>query len=119
MRRGLLKNAATLAPDPEREIDLGPAEELLGSGRAVVDLHGEQVLVLRIRADVFAVRNACPHLGLGLESCEIRRGRLRCGAHGREYDLHSGLERGRRGSGLLRYPVRVADGRLLLTPRER
>jgi nitrite reductase/ring-hydroxylating ferredoxin subunit len=117
---GQLKHAAALESEPAREIDLGLADQLLASGRAVFDIDTEQVLILRTRAGVFAIQNACPHLGHRLDDGEIERARVRCGAHAREYDLRSGFERTGRGRGrrgLLRYPVRVADGRLLLTPR--
>ncbi len=120
MHGGQLKRAAAVESDPACEIDLGPADELLASGRAVFDIDTGQVLILRTRAGVFAIENACPHLGQRLDDGEIRRARLRCGAHAREYDLRSGFERTGRGGGrggLLRYPVRVADGQLLLTPR--
>jgi len=103
-------------PPPRGTVDLGPADELLAGDRAVVELDGQPVLLLRVRDRIFAVRNRCPHLGRRLDDGVVRRNRLRCRAHGREYTLDTGRCLGRRDRAtLLRtYSAWVSDGHVFI-----
>lgn len=54
--------------------DLGPAQEVLVNGRAVVTVGAEDtsVLIVATRRGVFAMQNRCPHLGLPLNRAAMR-----------------------------------------------
>jgi len=83
-------------PTSEREragvLDLGPVDDALSGGRAVITIEPDQplVLVIRTRKGVFAVQNRCPHLGLALDDATVRGHKLTCAHHGRRYDIRSG-----------------------------
>lgn len=118
--RRAVSGSEPVAPCPGllREVDLGDAQELLATARAVCEVDGVQLLLIRVRKAVFAIENTCPHLARRLDDATLRRYRLHCHGHGRQYDLRTGAERSwqhRPGRGLRRFPVRVADGRLLVT----
>jgi nitrite reductase/ring-hydroxylating ferredoxin subunit len=89
-------------------MDLGPAHDVLANGRAVVAVGTRkvEVLIVRTRKGIFAIDNRCPHAGHPLEKGAARRTSIRCPAHGREYDMTSGLCRTRpRSRPLIIYPV--------------
>jgi nitrite reductase/ring-hydroxylating ferredoxin subunit len=73
-------------------LDLGPVEDTLSSGRAVIAIEPDEppVLVVRTRKGVFAIQNRCPHLGLALDNATVRGHKLTCAHHGRRYDIKSG-----------------------------
>jgi nitrite reductase/ring-hydroxylating ferredoxin subunit len=73
-------------------LDLGPVDDALSSGRAVIAIEPDQpsVLVVRTRKGVIAVQNTCPHLGLALDDATVRGHKLTCAHHGRRYDIRSG-----------------------------
>jgi 3-phenylpropionate/trans-cinnamate dioxygenase ferredoxin component len=89
------------------EDDLGPA------GRRVVHIGGTRIVVIRVRRRVFAVVDACPHLGKPLADAKLRGLTLTCMHHGRSYDLSSGRQVGRvlcAAGRLFQVAARVVDG---------
>lgn len=101
--------------DHASAVDLGPVGELLADDRAVVDVDGEPVLVLRVRKRIVAVRNRCPHLGRRLDDGVVHRKWLRCQGHGREYTLDPGHCRTERGRVTLRtYAAWISDGHVFV-----
>jgi nitrite reductase/ring-hydroxylating ferredoxin subunit len=100
-------------------VDLGPADELLATDRAVVTVGPDSasVLVFRTRHGVFATASRCPHMGLPLLDARARGRNLTCRHHRRRYDLMSGACRSRgleRERGLMTYRAWIENGRLLL-----
>ncbi|HSK17310.1 MAG TPA: Rieske (2Fe-2S) protein [Gaiellaceae bacterium] len=89
----------------------------LEDGRAVVEVGGHEILLLRVEGSVHALANACPHRGNPLVDGEIVGDQLRCAYHGWRFDLGTGAclvgdEAARR------YEIEVAgdDVRILLDP---
>ena len=100
-------------PEPA-EIDLGSLEAVpLGQGFCF-RVGGREIAVFRQRdGRVFASSNQCPHRQGPLAEGILGGGKVICPLHAHAFDLCSGAgpvpeER------LRVYPVRVADGRLLL-----
>lgn len=104
------------AGNPVAGIDLGPAAELLADGRAQVRIWpgGPGILVVKTRRGVFAMEDQCPHLGSPLADAAVRGRRIRCAAHGREYDMVSGACRSGRSGRLLTYPCWVEHGHVFV-----
>ena len=97
-------------------VDLGLADEVLATGRAAVTLDpvGE-ILVVRTRRGVFAMRNECPHIGRTLSDATICGTTLRCRGHGRTYRMTTGTARGPyRAATLQLLPAWIEDGHLLV-----
>jgi 3-phenylpropionate/trans-cinnamate dioxygenase ferredoxin subunit len=101
----------------EYVMEVGPAAEVLADGRALVsspDL-GADILVIRTRAGIFAVRAVCPHLGRSLADASMRGRYLVCPAHGRRYHVRTGRAAGLRGGQpLTRVRAWTDGGRLYL-----
>lgn len=64
---------------------------------------------------VFACEDRCPHADAALSTGQLKQGVLTCGAHGFGFDLLTGSCHMRGPKPLVRYPVRVVDGRVLVT----
>jgi nitrite reductase/ring-hydroxylating ferredoxin subunit len=66
-----------------------PADVLAGD-RAVVELDGRRILLLRVGDEVHAFENACPHEGNPLVEGEVLGDVLECAYHGWRFDLATG-----------------------------
>jgi nitrite reductase/ring-hydroxylating ferredoxin subunit len=66
-----------------------PADVLAGD-RAVVELDGRLILLLRVGDQVHAFDNACPHEGNPLVEGEVLGDVLECAYHGWRFDLATG-----------------------------
>ena len=97
------------------EYALGPVDQVpLGEGRTF-EVMGLRVAVFRTRADaLFATQAACPHREGPLADGMLGGSAIVCPLHDRTFDLHTGQELGG-DCALTLYPVRQADGTLMLT----
>ena len=86
-----------------------------GRGRVVV-VQGARVAVFRVGRDVFAVRDACPHMGLSLAEAEPVEGTVTCHGHGWTFDLRTGRSDRRSGVCAKVYDVRVDGEDVLVRP---
>ncbi|MCP4603695.1 MAG: Rieske (2Fe-2S) protein [Proteobacteria bacterium] len=79
-----------------------------------VELEGQQILLVRTEAGLFAVENSCPHQSQPLETATIESKTLTCCYHGVRIDLVTGelaYKAGYIGLGpALVYPVTEEDG---------
>jgi nitrite reductase/ring-hydroxylating ferredoxin subunit len=55
-----------------------------------VDAKGTKLLLTRVKDEVHAVENKCPHLGLSMSRGRVEKGVLRCPWHGSTFDVCSG-----------------------------
>lgn len=102
-------------PTPPGVVDLGSAEQVLATGRAVVTIAAVgEVLLVRVRRGVLAMRNHCPHTGRTLSDAAVRGTKLRCHGHGRVYSMTTGRGSGIAGSGRLQLLSAWVDGGRLL-----
>ncbi len=114
------------------EVDVGALEEFTAGQPKRVEVGKRALVVVRRDADVFALRDICPHMGAPLSGgrvggttlpCkpgdEIEYGRqdeiLTCPWHGWEFELTTGKtlcnpERAR----VRRYEARIRDGRVFV-----
>ncbi|WP_165772151.1 Rieske (2Fe-2S) protein [Niveispirillum lacus] len=95
--------------------DLISIDELPTGEKRLLMLAGEEVLLCRVPAGVFALRNRCPHAESPLHEGRLRQNSISCPLHGARFDLVSGRALG--GTGyrpLTCFPVKVEGGRVLL-----
>jgi nitrite reductase/ring-hydroxylating ferredoxin subunit len=79
-----------LAPTPERPGAARWHRVTFAGDRAVVDLDGKEILVLRTERGVYAFDARCPHEGNPLSEGEILGDTLVCAFHGWRFDLETG-----------------------------
>ena len=74
-------------------------------------VNGVPVLLARVKGDVFAVHNRCPHEDIALYKGCLRESRVECSLHGAQFCLRTGqVMQGPAEEGIAVYPVREDDG---------
>lgn len=103
-------------------VELGPLEGLPDGKGARHTVGDEQVLVVRLGDEVFALGNRCPHQGAPLDRGAIRAASpssVTCPAHGSMFQLADGrVLRGPATTPLRRFDVGVTNGLVSIRPAE-
>ena len=105
-------------------VDLAPGE------RKIVEVDGKSIGLFNVRGNFYALHNRCPHMGgnlcagpvtgttLPTERTEFIYGRegelVRCGWHGWEFEIKSGICTVDRKLRAKVYPVTVEDGEITI-----
>lgn len=92
-----------------------PLDELWGDELVPCTVAGDAVFLVRLGDEVRAYRDKCPHQGVPLSEGHLAGCVLTCRAHHHTFDLLSGRGENPPGVGLVRYPVRIADGRVFVS----
>jgi 3-phenylpropionate/trans-cinnamate dioxygenase ferredoxin subunit len=74
--------------------DIAAADAVPMKGTLVVAHGGEQVLLVRSEAGVFAVENRCSHAYQELHGGKVRKVSIFCPLHGLRFDLRNGCPSG-------------------------
>lgn len=91
-------------------------KELVVAKRLVREVEGVSVLLLFTGGSVVAIRNACTHLGLPLETGRLMAGQIHCPFHGACFDLTSGRAMsGPAVAPLQKFPVSVSEDEVWVT----
>jgi nitrite reductase/ring-hydroxylating ferredoxin subunit len=102
------------APDSRVWTPVASLADFQGQRQLVRCIGELQLLLLRVGAQVFAVRDACTHLGKSLHGGRLMGGQITCPFHGACFDVASGAAvSGPAVAPLRRYPVRI-EGELVL-----
>jgi nitrite reductase (NADH) small subunit len=98
-------------------IDVCASSELPEGGRRVVEVSGQPVALVRVKARVFAVDNRCPHrdgeLGLG----DLDGFHLFCPLHAWVFDVRDGRGFFPKGAEVACFQVREERGRVFVAER--
>ena len=70
-----------------------PSTELFDGFKRVFEVAGQRILLIQETGMLFAIEDKCGHFGVSLEKGAVCAGGIRCGVHGVEFDLSSGLVR--------------------------
>ncbi|MFC5303273.1 nitrite reductase (NAD(P)H) small subunit [Azospira restricta] len=96
-------------------IDAGPLEAIPSPGaRRLPSAHGDIAVVRTGSGAVYAIDDRCPHKGGPLSQGMVFGERVQCPLHGLVIDLPTGFAVGPDTGAVSTYPVRVADGRILV-----
>ncbi|HEX7931750.1 MAG TPA: Rieske 2Fe-2S domain-containing protein [Paraburkholderia sp.] len=98
-----------------RQIVVSVADELKSGQRKLAFIDGRSIVLFNIDGTIHAIDNACPHHGASLASGLLDGCVLRCPAHGLCFDLRTGCMPGTGGLSLTTFPVRIVDGKLLVS----
>lgn len=83
-----------------------------GTGTSV-KVAGKEVAIFNVDGAVYAIGDSCPHAGASLGAGKLNGRIVTCRAHGLRYDVTTGqVTTG--GFGVASYPVKVADGKILI-----
>lgn len=95
--------------------DIGALEDIPERGARVVRTHVGCIAVFRtVDNEVFAIDDACPHKGGPLSEGIVHGRSVTCPLHNMVLRLDTGLAQGADTGTVNTYPIRIADGRILL-----
>lgn len=95
--------------------DIGALEDIPERGARVVRTHVGCIAVFRtVDNEVFAIDDACPHKGGPLSEGIVHGRSVTCPLHNMVLRLDTGLAQGADIGTVNTYPIRIADGRILL-----
>ena len=80
-----------------------------------VYVRGEDVALFNLGGEIVAIGNECPHQSGSLADGRLEDGIVTCPLHGWEFDVWSGACLTIPGESVSRFPVRLADGAILVT----
>lgn len=97
-----------------RFVDVCALESIApGSGRAA-RVGRYDVALFNVDGTVYAIENSCRHAGAALSRGQLCGHIVACPSHGWKYDVRTGALVVAPGRSVPRYPVRIADGRVLV-----
>ena len=98
-----------------RWTDIGALDAIPLRGARIVRTATGCVAVFRTdEAEVFATSNTCPHRGGPLSEGIVHERKVTCPLHNQIFSLQTGEAQGGEEGRVAVYPVKVADGRVLL-----
>jgi len=112
-------DVASLEPDNTNGWCAGPKVDEVTAERPVAfEGGGAKILVLRVKDDFRAFRNACAHVGLPLERgmCDVEAGTITCPWHGFRFDSDTGECLSGPQCQLEPFPLRVTAGVIWVKP---
>lgn len=115
-REGGMQQAVSIE-HAEGWLEVGTVEDIPRQGARVVRLAEGDVAVFRADDDtVFALRDQCPHKGGPLSQGIVHGHKVTCPLHNWNIHLDTGLAAAPDEGCAARYPVRVVQGRIYLSP---
>lgn len=96
--------------------DVGPLERFSQRRGRTVTVDGVEVAVFRRGSRIWAIQDACPHMGASLAGGRLDGDSVVCHWHGWRFDLETGASDARAWACAAVYRVRVENGRVLLAP---
>src|SRR5215467_2960617 len=101
-----------------RQVPVGSVDDLPRGKRKLAFVDGRSVVLFNVDGALHAIDNSCPHNGASLASGKLEGNMLQCPAHGLRFDLMTGRMPGSGGLQVTKFPMRVADGSLVVTVDE-
>jgi nitrite reductase/ring-hydroxylating ferredoxin subunit len=83
-------------------------------GKKLVNVTGQDVLLIQIKGKIFAIENECPHQGSPLTAAIVKDGFIACPRHGYRFSLIDGSCNDHPEFTLKTYPVEVRGDDILI-----
>ena len=92
------------------------ALEQLPPGRGMsVTVAGKDIALFNVEGTIYAMDDSCLHQGLSLGNSKLEGKVVTCRGHGWKYDVTTGSTLVSPGFGVASYPVKVVEGKILVT----
>ena len=102
-----------MSEQPEiRWTAVGSAADWPENGGRVVTIGARRIGVYHHADGWYALKDICPHAGIGLAKGPVAEHAVMCVGHGWRFDLRTGKVLGGGNYAVATYPVRVHDGRI-------
>jgi nitrite reductase (NADH) small subunit len=103
-------------PATEPFLPIARLSDLDERGRAVVQVGGTPVVIIRVAGELFALENTCPHRGGSLSEGDVEGHLLHCPLHAWPFDVRSGACPSLPGVRIRSYAVRVVGEEIQVAP---
>ncbi|HEX8697660.1 MAG TPA: Rieske 2Fe-2S domain-containing protein [Myxococcaceae bacterium] len=101
---------------PQPFIPVARLSDLDDRGRAVVNVEGTPVAIVRVEGELYAVQQTCPHQGGPLSEGDVEGFLLHCPVHAWPFDVRTGRCPVFRGARIRTYAVRVVGEEIQVAP---
>jgi nitrite reductase/ring-hydroxylating ferredoxin subunit len=92
-------------------IKLAEVKDIPEGGRLVVSMpKGKDIVLFKLNGNVFALDNACPHMGGPLGEGEVEDGVVTCPWHGWQFEIKTGECINMPGDDASCIPITIIDG---------
>jgi len=95
-------------------VEVAKLEQLAPGQGMTVTVRGVPVALFNVDGTVYVIDDTCLHAGVSLGTGELRGNIVRCRAHGWRYDVTTGHMMHDPEYRVVRYPVQVVEGRILV-----
>jgi nitrite reductase/ring-hydroxylating ferredoxin subunit len=95
-------------------VEAGKVEAVPPGKGTVFTVADKELAIFNVDGTFYAMDNACPHEGLSLGTSRLDGKIVTCRGHGWRYDVTTGSTLHVPGYGVATYPVKVADGKIMV-----
>ena len=88
--------------------------EVPSLGKKLVNVAGQDILLVNVKGTVYAVENECPHQGAPLAGAMVKDGHLSCPRHGYHFELKDGSCKDHPEFVLKTWPVRIEGDQIIV-----
>lgn len=95
--------------------DLAHVDDVPEGKSLIIDIpQGKQVALFKLHGHIYALDNACPHMGGPLGEGEVNCDVVVCPWHGWQFDIKNGTNISGLGEDALSLKIAIRDGRVFL-----
>ena len=99
-------------------IEVANLEQLPPGRGTTVSIEGKDIALFNVDGTVYAMDDTCLHQGVSLGISKLDGKIVTCRGHGWKYDVTTGSTYPVPGVGVATYPVKVADGKIMVAVDE-
>jgi nitrite reductase/ring-hydroxylating ferredoxin subunit len=103
-------------PHPSAFVRVASVRDVAAGGGLAVTVNGAAVVIFKVRGRFVALDAACPHQGVLLSAGTVDGSDVICAAHCWQFHIPSGTLVVSGEPALRRYPLRVRNGEILVSP---
>jgi len=95
-------------------IEAARLDEIPPASGTSVRVAGKDIALFNVNGTIYAMEDACLHQGLSLGTSKLEGKVVTCRGHGWRYDVTTGNTLHVPDYGVVSYPVKVVDGKILV-----
>lgn len=96
-------------------IKIAEIKDFLKNQMQVFDVEGQEILVINVEGELFAIENRCPHMGYPLFFGSLEGDTLTCGFHSAKFNVRTGKSLGPVTSESLKtFPVKIQNSSIFI-----
>ncbi len=99
-------------------IEVTGLEQIRSGAGARFKIADKEVAIFNVNGKVCAIADTCPHAGGSLGMGKLNGTIVTCPVHGMKFDVTTGCFAGTSDFGVAAYPVKVVDGKILVSVGE-